>query len=364
VINDIRMLWGLIFSVVFFWLLYRLAPVITPFAVAAALAYLGDPLVDRLERMKIVRWQLGRVLAVTIVFSLLSLVVLGLLLIVIPKTVEQIKHLVERSPAIAAWVAETAVPWIEGKLGLQFPEIDAASLTEAVKTYWRELATASVSVLGSVSAGGQALMNWLMNFLLIPVVTFYLLRDWDHLVEGLRKLIPPGIEPTVSGLAGEIDDVLGAFIRGQLLVMVALGLIYTCGLWAIGLDLAFAIGMLAGLLSIVPYLGTLVGVVAALVAAFFQFQDVFHPLMALLVFGVGQSLEGMVLTPKLVGDKVGLHPVAVIFAVLAGGQLFGFLGILLALPVASALNVLLRYADAQYRKSHLFQPASPEGAQD
>jgi predicted PurR-regulated permease PerM len=155
---------------------------------------------------------------------------------------------------------------------------------------------------------------------------------------------------------------MGAFIRGQLMVMLALGLIYSVGLWAVGLDIALIIGMAAGLLSIVPYLGTLVGVVAALIAAVYQFQDVLHPVLALLVFGVGQSLEGMVLTPKLVGDRVGLHPVAVIFAVLAGGQLFGFLGILLALPVASALNVLVAYMHQRYRASSMYlkEPAAVE----
>lgn len=147
---------------------------------------------------------------------------------------------------------------------------------------------------------------------------------------------------------------LGAFIRGQLMVMIALGLIYTLGLWLIGLDLALIIGMGAGLLSIVPYLGTFVGLFAALIAAVFQFQDILHPVLVLVVFGVGQSLEGMVLTPKLVGDRVGLHPVAVIFAVLAGGQLFGFLGILLALPVASALNVLVGYMHKKYQESDLY----------
>ena len=360
--NDARILWVVILLVVLMWLLYRLAPVITPFALAAGLAYLGDPLVDRFQMMKLRNWQLGRVLAVCIVFLLLSLLILALLLIVIPNTLESIKHLIDRTPAIVAWFAEIAIPWVEGTLGVKFPGLDAASMTEAAKTYWKELATASVGVLGSVSAGGQALINWLMNFVLVPVVTFYLLRDWDLLIEGIRKLLPPAIEPTVSDLAKEIDVVLGAFIRGQFMVMIALGLIYTSGLLLIGLDLAFAIGMLAGVLSIVPYLGTLVGVVAALIAAAFQFQDLLHPLLALAVFGVGQTLEGMVLTPKLVGDKVGLHPVVVIFAVLAGGQLFGFLGILLALPVASALNVLLRYADAQYRASHWFHaPQHCEG---
>lgn len=357
--NDLRILWGLILAVVLLWLLYRLAPVITPFAMAAGLAYLGDPLVDRLERLTFFRRPVSRTAAVTVVFVLLTLLVLGMLLLVIPKTIEQIRQMIDRVPTILAWLVNTAIPWVEARLGLTFPAMDVASLTETFKTYWKELASAAVNVIGSVSAGGQFLINSLLNFVLVPVVTFYLLRDWDKLIEGIRRLIPTRLEPIISGLAREIDDVMGAFIRGQLMVMVALGLIYTLGLWIMGLDLAFAIGMLAGLLSIVPYLGTLVGVVAALIAASFQFQDLIHPLLVLVVFAVGQTLEGMVLTPKLVGDKVGLHPVAVIFAVLAGGQLFGFLGILLALPVASALNVLLRYADAQYRKSHHFHLAEP-----
>jgi len=195
---------------------------------------------------------------------------------------------------------------------------------------------------------------------LIPVVTFYLLRDWDKLVEGIRASIPRKIEPTVSALTREIDEVLGAFIRGQLMVMLALGLIYALGLWLVDLDLAFIIGMAAGLLSIVPYLGTFVGVVAAVIAAVFQFQDLLHTVLVLAVFSVGQSLESMVLTPKLVGDRIGLHPVAVIFAVLAGGQLFGFLGILLALPAASALNVLFLHLNAQYRQSDLYGKDSAE----
>jgi predicted PurR-regulated permease PerM len=206
----------------------------------------------------------------------------------------------------------------------------------------------------------------LINLVLIPVVTFYMLRDWDVLVGHIRALLPRSVEPTVSQVAGDIDRVLGAFIRGQLMVMLALGLIYAIGLWAIGLDLAFIIGMGAGLLSIVPYLGAFLGVIAAVLAALFQFQDFLHVALALAVFGVGQSLESMVLTPKLVGDQIGLHPVVVIFAVLAGGQLFGFLGILLALPAAAALNVLVRYLNEHYRNSELYQggaetPRPPPG---
>lgn len=344
------------------WLLYHLAPVITPFVISAGLAFLGDPLVDRLERMKFFKWHLSRTVAVLIVFLLISVVLVLCLLVFLPLLRDQVERLVENAPEMFEWIVHTALPWVQAKLGLSAFTLDAHSLSEALKSYWKEVSTALVGVVGTVSRGGQVVMAWLMNLVLVPVVTFYLLRDWDKLVEGVRTLIPRNIEPVASALCRQIDEVLGAFIRGQLMVMLALGLIYSVGLWAVGLDIALIIGMAAGLLSIVPYLGTLVGVVAALVAAIFQFQDILHPVLTLLVFGVGQSLEGMVLTPKLVGDRVGLHPVAVIFAVLAGGQLFGFLGILLALPVASALNVLVGYLHQKYRASQIYlkEPDPPE----
>jgi predicted PurR-regulated permease PerM len=336
------------------WLLYRLAPVITPFAISAGLAYLGDPLVDRLERLRFIRWPISRTVAVVIVFVLMTLTFALLLLIVVPLLSKQIEHLVERIPAITAWLAGTAMPWVQEKLGLSGIPLDPDSLAEAAGRYWKEASTALFGVLGSVSRGGQAVIGWLLNLVLIPVVTFYLLRDWDRLTAGALALLPRRLEPTVKSIAREIDDVLGAFIRGQLMVMLALGLTYAIGLWLVGLDLAFIIGAGAGVLSIVPYLGTFVGVVAALVAALFQFQDLLHPVLVLVVFAVGQSLEGMVFTPHLVGDRIGLHPVTVIFAVLAGGQLFGFLGILLALPAAAALNVLVRHLKERYHRSELY----------
>jgi predicted PurR-regulated permease PerM len=336
------------------WLFYLLAPVITPFVISAGLAFLGDPLVDRLERLKFFKWRFSRTFAVALVFVLISTGLFLVLLIFLPLLREQVEHLVEKAPEMFDWTVGTALPWLQSKFGLSVFELDAESLTNALKAYWKEVSTALVAVLGTVSRGGQAMLNWMMNLVLIPVVSFYLLRDWDKLVEGIRTLIPRTAEPTVSSLFREIEDVLGAFIRGQLMVMIALGLIYSVGLWAVGLDLALIIGMGAGLLSIVPYLGTFLGVIAAVIAAVFQFQDVLHTVLVLAVFGIGQSLEGMVLTPKLVGDRVGLHPVAVIFSVLAGGQLFGFLGILLALPVASALNVLVGYMHKRYRESDLY----------
>jgi predicted PurR-regulated permease PerM len=171
----------------------------------------------------------------------------------------------------------------------------------------------------------------------------------------VRELLPRRSEAVIVKLAQQSDEVLGAFLRGQLLVMLALAFIYSAGLMMMGLDLALLIGMLAGLVSFVPYLGFIVGILAACVAALFQFQELLPLLYVAIVFGVGQMLEGMVLTPLLVGDRIGLHPVAVIFSVLAGGQLFGFVGVLLALPVAAVIAVLLRYLHTQYKSSALYE---------
>jgi len=197
-------------------------------------------------------------------------------------------------------------------------------------------------------------LSWLMNLLLIPVVTFYLLRDWDTMVRQINDLLPRRYAPAAARLATEADEVLSAFLRGQFTVMLALGAIYSVGLWLVDLDLALLIGLFAGLVSFIPYMGATVGVVSASVAAIAQFGDLWSVVPVLIVFAVGQTLEGTVLTPKLVGDRIGLHPVAVIFAVLAGGQLFGFLGVLLALPVASVAMVLMRHVHDRYLDSQLY----------
>ena len=351
---DSRQWFLLALAAAFFWLVYRLAPVITPFVISAALAYLGDPVVDRLEKVSIGKWHISRTLAVSIVFILMTGGLFLLFLIVFPLLQKQVEHLVRSVPGALEWFAGTVLPWLQAKLGLTSLSLDTETITHALQAYWKELSSATLSVLGTVSRSGQAVLGWLINLVLIPVVTFYLLRDWDLLVDGIRKLLPRRTQSTVIRLCSEINEVLAAFVRGQLMVMFALGVIYTAGLWLLGLDLAFIIGMGAGLLTIVPYLGTMVGLVAAVLAAAFQFQDLFSMAMVLLVFAVGQTLEGMVLTPKLVGDRIGLHPVAVIFAILAGGQLFGFLGILLALPVTAALNVLVRHLRDEYTKSTLY----------
>ena len=219
---------------------------------------------------------------------------------------------------------------------------------------WQQAGGVVGTMLREVTQSGFAFLATLGVVGLTPVVAFYIMRDWDDIMLRIREMLPRDIEPVFVALCRECDEVLGAFLRGQLLVMLLLGVIYAVGLYFVGLELAILIGMIAGLASIVPYLGFFVGIVAAAVAAMFQFQDPVYLGYIAIVFGIGQLLEGWVLTPLLVGDKIGLHPVAVIFAVLAGGQLFGFVGILLALPVAAVIMVFLRHLHSEYMSSEYY----------
>ena len=276
------------------------------------------------------------------------------LLLLLPLLEYQVEHFVSNLPAYVAWLNETVIPWLQGRFHLGIRPINLNQIINLVKSHWEQAGGIAAALMSSVSHSGGVLAEWLMNVLLIPVVTFYLLRDWDGLIVKVHDLLPRRVAPTATKLAREVDTVLSAFVRGQFYVMLALGCIYSVGLWLTGLDLALLIGMLAGLVSFVPYLGSIVGIVTACVAALVQFHDLMQLVPVVIVFIIGQSLEGMVLTPMLVGDKIGLHPVAVMFAVLAGGQLFGFLGILLALPVASVIMVLLRHVHDLYRYSDFY----------
>ncbi len=334
------------------WLLYLLAPVLAPFATAAILAYIGNPLVERLTR-----WRLSRTLAVVVVFLVLTLLLVWLALVLVPMLERQIALLVARLPTLFDWLQHHALPWLQTRLGLAGTP-DLGTLKSYAAGQWQSAGGLATQLLASISRSGLALLGWLVNLLLVPVVTFYLLRDWQCLLARLHELLPRRMEPAVVKLVRSVDEVLGAFFRGQLLVMLALGVIYTTGLWLVGLDLALLIGMLAGLVSFVPYLGLVVGLIAAGIAVLMQFQEFTPLLYVLVVFGVAQLLEGMVLTPWLLGERIGLHPVAVIFAVLAGGQLFGFLGVLLALPVAAVVVVLLRHGLQHYLDSRLYSSAN------
>ena len=329
--------------------IYLLSPILTPFAVSALIAYLFDPLADKLES-----WKLSRTLSVVIVFFMMTLIVFIILLFLIPTLEHQISKLITNLPQYFVWMSEHISPWLKEKFGIQTHIFNMSEVTDLLKGHWNEAGGIAKNLLASLSKSSLVVVNWLMNLLLIPVVTFYLLRDWDILTARVGELIPRPVYPTINKLVTESNSVLSAFLRGQFSVMLALGIIYTIGLWIIGLDFSLLIGMGAGLVSFIPYLGAITGMVVGVIIAFIQFGDVTYVIYVLLVFGIGQLLEGMVLTPWLVGDRIGLHPVAVIFAVLAGGQLFGFVGILLGLPIAAVVMVLLRFAHQNYINSKMY----------
>ncbi|MFC3816856.1 AI-2E family transporter [Lysobacter sp. GCM10012299] len=342
------------------WVVWLLAPILSPFAFALILAWLGDPLVDRIERAG-----RSRNTAVALVFTMMALVVLAGMLVLVPLLERQITTLISSLPKYREWLMMTALPWVERRTGFEITDsLDFSHFAQLVRENWDQAGGIATTMLGYLSRSGSAVLAMVANIALLPVIAFFFLRDWDLLVERVASLIPRKHLPTVERLARESSDVLGAFLRGQLLVMLVLGVMYGLGLWAVGLDLGILIGLIAGLLTFVPYLGPASGIILGVIAALVQYGDWQHVAGVLAVFGVGQVIESYVLTPKFVGDRIGLHPVAVIFAVLAGGQLFGFLGMLLALPVAAVVNVLLRYAQERYRHSRLYvgAPDSPADA--
>ena len=353
----LRQLRWLAVAAVATWLVWLLAPILTPFVLGALLGWLGDPLVDRLQRRGH-----SRNFGVGVVFGLMVLVVVVAMLVLVPMLERQVSTLVQAGPEYRDWFMVTALPWLEARTGLDLLGwLDSERVYEWIRTHWQQAGGVASAVFGYLSRSGMALVALVANVVLLPILTFYFLRDWDLMVERVASLVPRDHIGTVSRLARESNEVLAAFLRGQIVVMIALGPIYAVGLQLVGLKLGLLIGMVAGLISFIPYLGATTGVVLAVVAALVQAQGFDLQLLLLVgvVFVVGQMLESYVLTPRIVGDKIGLHPMAVIFAIMAGGQLFGFLGMLMALPVAAVANVLLRYAKDRYRQSDLYTGERP-----
>lgn len=327
------------------WLLYLLAPVLTPFVASALLAYIGDPLADRLQKYK-----LPRSLAVVVVF-LLTFLVLGLLVLLVgPLIRSQVTALLSALPDIVLRVEQEWLPNIMDMIGVE--PGDDIGISGFLARYSDMAGSWGAKVLVSVSKSGGALAAAVLSLFLVPIITFYLLRDWDKIVAHIGALIPSQQRATVIKLARDTDEVLGAFLRGQLLVMLALACIYSLGLSIVGLRYAIAIGVVSGLVSFVPYLGFVFGIGLAALTVALEPNPFWLMVGVVVTFSIGQLLEGSLLTPKLVGDRIGLHPVIVIFAVAAGGQLFGFFGILLALPAAAVLSVVIRFAYGRYLQDH------------
>ena len=345
-----QLLWILVALLATGVLIWLLAPVLTPFMISALLAYMADPVVTRLER------RMRRDVAVSLVFVLVFALLTLTLLLILPVLIRETVDLFNRLPAYFEQLQERFQPLVEQYLGreLDLAALDAARVREILEENMANLAAAGRATWGYLSESGGRFVIWITGLFLVPLVTFYMMRDWHRLLDALRDMLPRNIEPTVVDLTRDCDEALGGFLRGQLLVMLGQGTIYAIGLWLIGLNNGIAIGMIAGLVSFVPYLGAITGVLLAMVTAIIQNFDIWFLLSVAVVFTVGQLVESFLLTPKLIGDRIGMHPVLVVFTVLAGGQLFGFIGVLLALPVAAAGTVLVRYFYRGYKRSRIY----------
>ncbi|MDQ2105397.1 AI-2E family transporter [Azospirillum isscasi] len=333
----------------FVLVLWLLSGMLLPFVVGLAVAYLLDPVVDRLER-----WNLPRWLATTLVLLsfVLVLVLMGLLLL--PLVQSQVSHLIEVLPNYANAARERVLPMLDRLVHRLSPE-DVERLRGAAGNYAGDVVGWIGRVLKHILSGGLALFDVLSVIFITPIVAFYLMRDWDILVNKVNGWLPLHHAATIREQAREVDETLAGFVRGQALVCVVLGVFYAVALSLAGLDFGLVIGLMAGLLSFIPYVGSLFGFVSSTGLALLQFDDPWRIVIVVAIFLFGQAVEGNVLTPKLVGEKVGLHAVWVIFALLAGGSLFGFVGVLLAVPVAAVIGVLTRFALGRYLDSPYYR---------
>jgi len=330
------------------WLLYSLSPILAPFMFATILAYICNPLVGWLEARYCPR-SAGAVLTLLLLIGAFA----GLVLIVAPLVQRETQLFITRIPAYLDWLKLNAAPWLQAHFGID-TVLDADKIKAFVVDHLQNAGGIAAQILPSLKSGGLALIGFIASLLLVPVVFFYVLRDWNGMLGRMETLIPRRWHARTTTIASEIDSVLSEFLRGQISVMLVMSVYYVAALHLAGLEFALPIGLVTGLLVFIPYLGMAVGLTLAILAGLMQFQGITGLLPVLIAFGIGQALEGMVVTPFLVGERIGLHPVAVIFALLAFGQLFGFFGILLALPASAALLVGMRHAKQSYLASNAY----------
>ena len=332
--------------------LRALGPVLTPFVVGAVLAYALTPLVDRLDAAG--RGWVPRLVAVIVVELLFLVVLVSVFLIVVPIVAKELPLMREQVPVLFQWLDTTLRPWL-AQFGVNVA-LDVESLKAQVLRYLNANYEDAVGrVLSSLKIGGSLAFALLFNAVLIPVALFFLLLDWDRFVHHVLELVPPRLRPAVDSFTHEADQVLGQYLRGQLLVMITMAVFYSTGLALFGLDLALPIGLFTGLAMFVPYVGFGIGLVLATLAGLLQFASAKALVMVAVVYGAGQVIEGLYFTPRFVGGRIGLHPLAVIFALLAFAQLFGFLGVLVALPASAVLLVAVRRVRQGYMGSRLYQ---------
>lgn len=336
--------WG-IAAAVFFLLLWSLGTVIAPFLVGGAIAYALDPVADRLQRIG-----LSRVMATGVIFVLLIAFFVLAALVIIPLLIQQTNGLIEAAPGI--------LEQLRTFLTEQFPSVidENSTIRQSLSTLGTTIQERGGELVQGLLSSAAGFVNVLVFLVVVPVVAFYLLLDWDRMVSRIDDLLPRDHAPVIRELARDIDGTLASFVRGQGTVCLILGVFYAVALMIIGLQFGMVVGLLAGLLTFIPYVGALVGGLLSVGLALFQFWGDWWMIVAVAaVFQIGQVVEGNVLTPKLVGSSVGLHPVWLIFALSAFGTLFGFVGLLVAVPIAAALGVIVRYAIGRYKEGQLYK---------
>jgi predicted PurR-regulated permease PerM len=331
------------------WIAHLLGPILSPFMFAAVLAYICAPLVE---------WQvnkrLPRTLAVLVVLVVLLLLLALLVLVLVPLFYRQFTAMMQKLPDWIEWLRLQGAPWLSAHFGLEWA-IDAAHLKQTLMDLAGHSGAFPQNLLSFARSSGSVLLALVYALVLIPLALFYFLRDWRVLLKQCGDLIPRRLHTSTTGILSEVDTVLGQFLRAQLGVMLVMAGYYSIALWSVSLEYALPIGIVTGLLVFVPYVGMLLGLALATMSGLTQFGTLAGLIPVWIAFGIGQTVEGMFLTPRLVGDRIGLHPLAVIFALLAFGQLFGFFGVLLALPASAALLVTLRHARARYLASELYK---------
>ena len=334
--------------IVFLILVYLLRTVLLPFVAGMGFAYFLDPVCDRLQK-----WGCSRILATAIVTIAFALAIILGFLIIMPVLIEQLSNFLRDLPGLVQRAHQRLLPlYLQLQMRFDLPALD--DLGVMLSNRLGGILGFTGEALRSVLSGGAAVANLLSLLFITPVVTFYLLRDWDLLVTRIDTLLPRDHADVIRTQMLAIDTTLAGFIRGQASVCLVLGVFYAAGLMLVGLPFGLVIGMTAGLLTFIPYVGSLSGFVISMAVALASFDGWEGPAIVAAIFITGQVMEGNFLTPKLVGDRVGLHPVWIIFALLAGGALFGFVGLLLAVPVASAIGVLVRFGIGRYLGSPLY----------
>ncbi len=357
--TDLKRLFLLVSLLAGYFLIRLLGPVLTPFVLAGILAYMCDPLVDRLER-----WRLKRPLATAVVMTLGSLLLLAGPLILLPFVYAKIVAFSGHLPEYLAWLNDVAFPWAQQKLlplagGSDWPALLRDRLAQHLGGVTGFLQT----LLGRLMQSGKVVTTFLANLLLTFVVFGYLLQDWDRIRERVLALVPRRHEALVCSIGDEVNHALGAFLRGQLLIMAYVAVALAIGLLFVGVDLAVPIGLLAGAITFIPWVGSAVGVTVTVLAALLQFRDLLHPALALGVFALVQLIGDNIVSPRIMGGRIGVHPVAIVFAILAGGRLFGLFGLVLAVPAAAVLNVVGDHAVRRYRESRLYLDTPPSRRQ-